>query len=118
MGNAFFGTPFFGTKCSTKEIKMFLDLIPDLENCPNQVWALPKVRIKSESNFLIKCHIISVLKKCVAFRPKKWLSKNGFPIVFSKSYLGGGVFLAELFFSKKSKHPGICLSFSGNVSKT
>ena len=45
--------------------------------------------------------------------------KTGFPFVFSKSDLGGGgdSFVAKQN-SEKTKNPGICQSFSGNVSET
>ena len=55
-----------------------------------------------------------------AFCLRNGVTKNGFPIVFSKSDLGrGGTLLLLIFFlSEKAKHPGICPSFSGNVPKT
>ena len=45
------------------------------------------------------------------FVPKNGVNKKGFPIVFSKSDLGGG----EDKFSEKAKHTRICPSFGGNV---
>ena len=40
------------------------------------------------------------------FHPKKWRSKNGFPIVFSESDLGGGgQFFRQHFFLKKPNTP-------------
>ena len=65
-----------------------------------------------------KCYIITVVIFFGAFCHKNGVPKNGFPILFSKSDLGGGDrFFAE-FFSEKAKHPRICPSFSGNVGKT
>ena len=46
---------------------------------------------ESESRFLIKCYIITVLIFFVdRFVKKNGVSKNGFPVVFTKSDLAGG----------------------------
>ena len=108
IGNPFFGTLFFGTKCSTKKFrtviiqhfikKLLSDLIPDLGKCPNQktheirkytylhvFWFghFPRSGIESGSSLLIKCYIITVLifffQRFGQYLKK---SKNGFPIVF------------------------------------
>ena len=43
-------------------------------------------------------------------------SKNGFPIVFSKSDLTGvGSFFGQKKLSEKAKHPKICLSLGGSI---
>ena len=75
--------------------------------------------IKSEINFQIKCYIITVLIFFGAFCPKTWRSKIGFPIVFSKSDLGGGggTYFVTIKMSEKAKHAGICPSFGGKVSE-
>ena len=85
---------------------MFSDLISDLGKWPNQktheirkytylhvFWFghFPRSGIKSESRFLIRCYIITVLKKNLErFVLINGVKKNGFPIVFSKRDLGGG----------------------------
>ena len=98
MGNQFFGTPFFGTKLSTKKIqncnyialyqKTAFRFDPDLGNCPNQktrkfVYLRISCVFWFGHSFLIKCYIVTVLKKKnVVFGHYLKKNKNGFPIVF------------------------------------
>ena len=81
----------------------------------------PRSGIESGSSFLIKCYIITVHNFfCVErFVPKNGVPKNGFPIVFSKSDLaGGGAYFEPKKNSEKTKLPGMCPSFAGNVGET
>ena len=41
------------------------------------------------------------------FVPKNNVPRNGFPIVFSKSDLGGGAYFLHIFFFFLTEHPGI-----------
>ena len=114
--------------------KLLSDLIPEIGKCPNQktdeirkfaymrvFWFghFPRSGIESKNRFLIKCYIITVLKKFLErIVQKNGVPKNGFLIVFSKSDLGGGTHFSPKFFSEKAKHPGISPRFSGNVPET
>ena len=70
----------------------------------------PRSGIKSDSSFLMKCYIITVLKKNPgAFCPKKWRSKKWIShCIFKKRFWlgwGMGQFFTDIFFLKKPSTP-------------
>ena len=86
-------------------------LISDFGKCPNQkahesecagflVRALPEVQDQIRKQFFDKkLYNYCSKKKLERFVTKNGVPKTGFPIVFSKSDLGGGdSFFAEIFF--------------------
>ena len=85
--------------------KLILHLILDLGKCPNQ--KTHEIR-KYNSSFLIKCCIIilQIFLLETFFSQQMAFQKNGFPLVFSKSDLGGGaVFFCWNLFRKKPNTP-------------
>ena len=70
------------------------------------VRALPKVRDQIRKQFFDKVLYNYCSNFFLPLHPKKWRSKNGFPIVFSKSDFGGGdSFFCQTFFLKMPNTP-------------